>query len=346
MRRIILGFFICSGFLFAGELAKDEEGFVQMCNNPTPSQKITFEALAKDNRVKLDKDMCAYLYTRTGTSGFLPAYDKDNTIKITDLSPLKFFLSLTTLSLPNHKVKDISVLKHLTKLKELNLSGNPVSDLSALKDLKYLEDLDLYNTQVSDLSPLNNIKTLQQLSYGYIENIETVDISQIQDLKNLEFLLLGGIKVKNFHLINNFENLMVFFPPKTTTIQDMSLLTNLKKLERLNFKNNKFITNIDFILNFQNMKELFLNNTSIKDISILKKLPKLTILNISGTQVTDASGIMANTDIDPKYLTFTASNTPLRWCSPKDSEDIIEGKSCFKKDGKTLKPFWKRWLGL
>ncbi|RXK05434.1 hypothetical protein [Halarcobacter ebronensis] len=97
MRRIFLGFFICSCFLFAGDLAKDKGGFMQMCNNPTPSQKITFEALAKDNRVKLDKDMCAYLYIWTDTSGFLPAYDKNNTIKITDLSPLKFFLSLTSL---------------------------------------------------------------------------------------------------------------------------------------------------------------------------------------------------------------------------------------------------------
>lgn len=344
MRRIILGFFICSCFLFAGELAKDEEGFMQMCDNPTPSQKITFEALAKDNRVKLDKDMCAYLYARTGTSGFSSANADTN--DITDLSPLQFFLDLESVRLYDNKVKDISVLKHLTKLKELNLSGNLVSDLSALKDLKYLEDLDLRKTEVTDLSPLNNIKTLEKLTYGYMKNTETVDISQIKDLTNLKFLSLGSIKIKNLHLINNFINLEFFNTPSSITMEDMNTLTNLKKLKRLDLGDAKFITNIDFILNFPNMKDLFLNNTSIKDISVLKKLPKLTILNISGTQVTDASGVMANTDIDPKYLTFTADNTPLRWCSPKNTQDILEGKSCFEKDGKTLKPFWKRWFGL
>ncbi|WP_323807952.1 leucine-rich repeat domain-containing protein [Halarcobacter ebronensis] len=237
------------------------------------------------------------------------------------------------------------MLKYLTKLKELNLDGNPVSDLSALKDLKYLEDLDLYNTQVSDLSPINNIKTLKSLSYGYMKDIDTIDISQIKDLTNLEYLGLGNVKVKNFQMINNFINLTNFSPPRSITVEDMGTLTNLKKLKRLDLDSAKFITNIDFILNFPNIEHLFLNKTNIKDISVLKKLPKLTILNISGTQVTDASGIMANTDIDPKYLTFTASNTQLRWCSPKNSQDIIDGKSCFEKDG-TLKPFWKRWLGL
>jgi len=79
-------------------------------------------------------------------------------------------------------------------------------------------------------------------------------------------------------------------------------------------------------------------------ISTLKKLPKLTILDISNPQVTDARGILSNTNVDPKYLAFSADNTPLKICSPKNTKDIREGKSCFEKDGKTLKSWWKRCL--
>ncbi len=339
MIKVVLLCFVLSNILFAGKLANKEE-FMKMCNNPTPSQKITFEALAKDKLIKIDNDMCAYLYTKTGTSAFSSGSKIQN---ITDLSPLKFFRRLTSLALPDNKVKDISILKHLTKLKELNLSGNPVSDLSALKDLKHLEDLDLRKTQVTDLSILNNIKTLESLSYGYLKNIDTIDISQIKDLTNLEYLGLGDLKIKNFHLINNFINLESFNTPRSITVQDMNSLTKLKKLTRLDLGDAKFITNIDFILNFPNMKHLFLNNTSIKDISILKKLPHLNILNVSGTQVTDASDIMTP---NRKYLVFRADNTPLKWCSPQNSKDVEEGKSCFEKDGKTLKPWWKRIIGL
>ncbi|RXJ90073.1 hypothetical protein CRV00_13990, partial [Malaciobacter molluscorum] len=296
MTKIFILFILLTNILFAKGLANKKE-FMKMCNNPTPSQKITFEALAKDNRVKIDQQMCDYLYIQTDTSGFSSANADTN--NITDLSPLQFFLDLESIRLYDNKVKDISVLKHLTKLKELNLSGNPVSDLSALKDLKYLEDLDLYSTQVSDLSPINSIKTLQILSYGYMDNIDTIDISQIKDLRNLEYLGLGRLKIKNFHLINNFTNLTNFSPPRTITEENMNLLVNLKKLERLRLSNNKHIRNIDFILNFPNMQELFLNKTNIKDISTLKKLPKLTILDISNTQVTDASGVLSNTNVDP-----------------------------------------------
>jgi Leucine-rich repeat (LRR) protein len=341
MIKIFLGL-IVSSFLFAGDLANKKE-FMKMCENPTPSQKITFEALAKDNRVKLDKDMCAYLYSRTGTSGFSSANADTN--DITDLSPLQFFLDLETLRLYDNKVKDISILKHLTKLKELNLSGNPVSNLSPLKDLKHLEDLNLYSTQVSDLSPINNIKTLKSLSYSGEKADNIINIQQIKDLVNLEYLGILFAETKNFYLINNFTKLTHFNPDDSVTNKDMNSLTNLKELKRLDLDDAKFITNIDFVLNFPNMQELFLNKTNIKDISVLKKLSNLTILNISNTQVTDASGIMVNTDVNPMYLVFRADNTPLKWCSPKNTQDIRNGKSCFNEDG-TLKPFYKRWLGL
>mgnify|MGYP001773748273 FL=1 len=342
MTKIFILFILLTNILYA-ELANKKE-FMKMCNNPTPSQKITFEALAKDNRVKIDKQMCAYLYIQTKTNGFSSANADTN--NITDLSPLQFFLDLESVRLYDNKVEDISVLKHLTKLKELNLSGNPVSDLSALKDLKHLKNLDLRKTKVADLSSINSIKTLKNLTYGYMKNTDTIDISQIKDLTNLEFLSLGDIKIKNFHVLNNFKNLTFFSPPKSVTVEDMKMLIDLKKLKTLSLDNNKHITNIDFLLNFPNIEQLSLRNTSIKDISVLKKIPRLITLDISDTQVTDASGILTNTDVNPMYLLFKARNTPLKICSPKNTKDIREGKSCFEKDGKTLKPWWKRWLGL
>lgn len=353
MIKVILLIFILSKFLFAGDLANKKE-FMKMCNNPTPSQKITFEALAKDNRVKIDEQMCAYLYSKTGRSGFSPAYDATDTTKITDLSPLQFFLDLESLRLPLNKVKDISILKYLTKLKDLDLSDNPVSDLSPLKGLKHLKALNLYSTQVTDLSAINNIKTLQRLSYGYMKNIDTIDISQIKDLINLEYLSLGDLKVKNFNMINNFINLTSFRPPRTTILEDISSLTNLKKLERLDLGNAKFITNIDFVVNFSKLSSLSIDNTNVENIDILKNVQTLKYLNIKNTKVRDASAITGRQDFtlsayDAIFFNspFTRfEEAPLRWCSPKNSKDVKEGKSCFEKDGKTLKPWWKRMLGI
>lgn len=350
MKKILLGFFILSTILFSGDLAKDEEEFMQMCNNPTPSQKITFEAIAKYKSIKLDKDMCAYLYAKTGSKYF--SADAD-IYDVTDLSPLKFFLSLTSLSLPRSKVKDISVLKYLTKLKDLNLSGNPVSDLSALKDLKYLEDLDIYSTQVSNLSPLNNIKTLKRLSYSGEKSNNIIDIKQIKDLTNLEYLGILFAKTENFCLINNFTKLTHFNPDDSVTSKEMTCLKNLKELKNLDLSDDKFITNIDFVVNFPKLSSLSIDNTNVKNIDILKNVQTLKYLNIINTKVTDASVITGRQDfvLSSYYAIFFNSPftrfdaAPLKWCSPKNTQDIRDGKSCYEKDG-TLKPLYKRWLGL
>lgn len=336
MIRVFIVFSIFFSFIYAGELANKEE-FFKMCKNPTPSQKITLDILAKRKQITYE-NYCKLLFYRTDTRSFSTG---TKILNITDLSPLKFFTNLESLRLNNNKVKDISVIKYLKKLKELNLSGNPISDISPLKNLKYLENLNIYATNIEDLSPINSINTLKGLSYGFMKNIHTIDISQIKDLVNLEFLGLGNIKIKNFCMINKFKNLKSFFAPNSTTNQDLNCITNLKKLSRLRLKNAQ-ITNIDFISNFPNMKHLFLNQTNIEDISVLRKLSFLTIVDISDTKVTDASNIMPP---DRKNLVFTANDTSLIACSPKNTNDLKEGKSCFNKGG-TLKPFWKRWLGL
>ena len=154
-------------------------------------------------------------------------------------------------------------------------------------------------------------------------------------------------------MINNFINLKRFSPYRNITLEDMNLLTKLKKLEGLNLSNNKFITNIDFVINFPKLRSLSIDNTNVENIDILKNVQTLKYLNIKNTKVSDASAITGKQDFilrayDAIFFNspFTRfEEAPLRWCSPKNSKDIEEGKSCFEKDG-TLKVFWKRWLGL
>jgi Leucine-rich repeat (LRR) protein len=371
MIKIFLICFLFSSFLFTEELANKKE-FMKMCNNPTPAQKITLESIATSNLIKINEKMCKNIIRKfiAIEIDYLKIHDSDTQ----DLSPLLYFPHLTSLSLTRSKVKDISILKHLTKLKELDLSNNPLNDLSPLKDLKYLEDLDLsstkvtdliplknlkhledlnlYNTKITDLSPINNVKTLKSLSYSNHNSTE-FDITQIKDLINLEYLSVLHVKIKNFFNINNLLNLKRFIPPTTVTVQDMSSLKNLKKLESLDLSNNKSITNIDFVVNFPELSSLDINNTNVENIDILKNVQSLKYLDIRNTKVTDASAITGRQNfVLSSYsaifidLPFTRFDTaPLKWCSPKNTQDVKNGKSCYEKDG-TLKPFWKRWLGL
>ena len=350
MIRVILGLvlfnsFFLSSFLFAGKLANEKE-FLKMCNDPSPSQKITLEAIAKSNLIQIDKDMCININRRfiIIEIGHLKAFDNN----ITDLTPLLFFPHLTSLYLSRNNIKDISILKHLTKLKELDLSNNPVSDLSALKDLKFLKQLNIYNTNVTNLSPLNSIKTLKSLSYS--NHKRTVfDASEIKDLRNLKYLGLGHIKIKNFCMMNNFINLERFSPTNTTTNEDLNCLTKLKNLDILRLNDNTQITNIDFVLNFPKLGSLSIHNTKVRNIDILKDVHTLKYLGIKDTPIKDVSVLAGRQNFTLNAYESPFIDTPflsnLTWCSPKNTQDLRDGKSCLNKDG-TLKPFWKRIFGL
>lgn len=335
MNKLIFTIIFLTTFSYGNER---NEAFLKMCNNPTASQKITLEAIAKAGLVKNNKDMCFKLSLKYIISNYPYIYIHSS--EITDLTPLLHFPQLRNLSLSYNKIKDISLLKNFKYLEILELGDTLVDDLRPLENLKNLKNLNLYGTKVIDLSPLNNIKSLERLSYSAELTNNEINIKQIKDLKNLKYLGTLFAKAKNFCLINNFTKLKSFSPSDNVTSEDLSCLTKLKKLDRLSLKDSK-ITNLDFIVNFPELKDLFINDTKITNIDILKKVPKLEILNISNTKITDASAITGK-DND---FTFSSDGAPLKRCSPKNSEDIKNGKSCYEKDG-SLKVFWKRWLGV
>ena len=82
---------------------------------------------------------------------------------ISDYSPLRSLLSLTSLEIANNDLTDISFLSSLTNLHHLNLAGNAITNISALSGLTNLKTLDLQNNQITDVNPLLALTNLEQL---------------------------------------------------------------------------------------------------------------------------------------------------------------------------------------
>ncbi|EMF79483.1 leucine rich repeat protein [Leptospira weilii serovar Topaz str. LT2116] len=94
-------------------------------------------------------------------SGKLESLDfKD--IPIENLSILKSFTKIHSLTISNTKVTDISHLESLKNLEELNLSGSPVSSSEILSKLP-LRRLYADNTNLSDLKPFYKTKKMLTL---------------------------------------------------------------------------------------------------------------------------------------------------------------------------------------
>ena len=117
--------------------------------------------------------------------------------ELTDISGIKIFKNLNTLSLNNNELTDISVLKNLKKLKYLKISLNKISDISDISDIKHLSKLKKLFLNLTDTKDISVIQYLTKLEYLNIDYLwlKSDQIKYLNSCKNLETLIcINGFK--------------------------------------------------------------------------------------------------------------------------------------------------------
>jgi internalin A len=152
------------------------------------------------------------------------------------------------------------ILFELTFLQSLNLSGNPFKLLN------------------SSIEKLTSLKIIQ------FSNIEFSELPEsFSSLSNLVYLNLRGKKITNFpKQILGLNKLKTIDLSYCKISYLPSELNNLTEIETLWLLDNPIveIKNIETVLN--NLTQLSINGTKIKDFSFLKNLKKLKNLSIGG----------------------------------------------------------------
>ena len=105
--------------------------------------------------------------------------DKTPGAQFSDISPLAYFLNLTSLDFNSNLISDLSPLSGLTKLKYLKVSFNQVADISPLAGLTQLERLELNNNQITNISPLAGLNNLRAL---FLRENHITDFSPLKDI--------------------------------------------------------------------------------------------------------------------------------------------------------------------
>lgn len=326
---------IIMSFLITVSLYSQSE-FMKMCLNPTPSQKLTLIEISKNLYSEYSDETCKEI-----ENGYINAEHsyKARTIlrisdkNITDLSPLQYLIWINKLDLSGNNIEDITPLAKLINLKQLKISNNPITNIDVLKNLIRLESLSMYRVNPIDATPLKSLKNLKSFSWSDTNT----SISVISGLHQLESLYLHRIN-KDICSLNSLKKLkrLLLAQNNTTNISCLKNLTNLTHLEIQDDP----IKNISVVSNYKELEIIDIQNTLVEDISVLKPLKHIVVVNINNTRVTDASPLSGK-----NMSIFRAEGTPLRWCSPKTGQEIIDGVSCYEKDG-TLKPWWKRLFRL
>lgn len=322
-----------------------QKKFKELCMSPTDSQMESFKLLKSHSLCGVaslpSEEACndiknCYIskYARYSLYKF-SITDTD----LSDLSPFKYFKSSRNFVLNSNKIKDLSPLAELKNIESLDLVGNPIDNLKPLVNLN-LKSLRLLDTPVKDLSPLEHMTSLRLLTLGEevedlspLKNLKKLyllsltsknitDICEIENLTSLDSLSIRGGGVSDISCLKDLTNIDYLYL-KDIPLKDLTVLKHFKKLKFLTL-NNVPVESIDSLDIANNSLKVELINTKVKDLSVLLKLKK------KGLRV---------------YIDRDSTGNPLVRCSPKNDNDLDNGKSCYEDDG-VLKPIWKRWIGL
>jgi hypothetical protein len=330
------------------DIAQRRAQFLDMCRNPTPTQRATLVKWA-GRRDPYDDLFCrntaVEFFDRKFTAESrntvsLPGDYEIRSAKATvDLSVFQHITTITEFEAPMLGIADLRFLVQNTGMRVLLLSTNKITNLKDFSHFKKLETLDLSVNPLEDnLEPLaqlnelkvlhlslekpngfSNLKPLQSLSKLKEISIATTTPlgKELSNMRDMEALILRG-PVSDVCFLNQMSNL-TFLSLSNNSISDFSCIRGLNKITTLNVADNP-----------------------IKDITPFLPMPQLRALEVSRTLVEDLSPF---TGRGADFYSLDVEGAPLRWCSPKTPDDIRKGVSCLNQDG-TEKPWWKRLFRL
>ena len=167
--------------------------------------------------------------------------------RIRDVSALKYFVNLETLSLNNSAVADISALAGLEKLKALWMLGGPPLDLEPIAGMTRMVWLGI-NGNMQDVDFIDNMPELESL--------------RIDGLRNLPAGLPALHKLRDFASLGG-------------ELMDISLLSQVPTLEVVDLSWN-LVSDVTPLADLP-LRELYLAGCPVEDYSPLKDLyPHLT----------------------------------------------------------------------
>ena len=213
----------------------------------------------------------------------------------------------------NRRIKNVQPLSFLAHIRKLNISGTSVQQLNGLEGLGGLRELNAGKTAISNLEPLKNLKNMKSIS---IENTEVSNLLPLANNSNLSIIYADGSKVSKKNVLRFNQQLphcLVVYQTKTLRFwwknltkdwQDIfrsqieidkiptkEQLQQLAGLRKLNIRNDLKINSLESLSVFENLQELYIDNTAIQDISPLFGLKKLETLAVRNSPLTEIDGI-------------------------------------------------------
>lgn len=183
---------------------------------------------------------------------------------------------------------DCSFIENLTGLTELRLEGCTLpetfdpSKLTSLKTLSFA-----YQRCFGNLSAIEKLQTLEQLELQGIETYE--ELSGIFNMPNLRKLNLNDIQCEiDFNAVSQNPTLEILSMNHVTLYENVEI-DGSNGIYAIDYDNVALADHLDFFSRFPSLKELYLSENGLTDLSFAEQLPTLEILDISNNYITGLS---------------------------------------------------------
>jgi len=231
---------------------------------------------------------------------------------IRDLTPIQGLRSITALQIGGTQVSDLSPLRNLRSLRVLNVTGTRVTDFSPISKIDTLEELSVNGRQLPSLPALRNLANLKKLS---LHDDEPVDLSPIGELENLEGLSIDGPLILNLAPLRRLSKLsslsLSHLAADFTTmmqVQDIAAIGELHKLRKLSLLQ-VLITDLSFMRGLHNLTEFTAIFVPISDIRGIEDATALTTVQLTRTNVVDASPLLRLPNLTELYVAYTPARS-------------------------------------
>ena len=196
---------------------------------------------------------------------------------------LELMPNIEVLGIGYTPIDDITPVYKFKKLKQLYVSRTGIKDYSFIKNIPTLEGIDFSENDIQDISFLKDYPNLKLVSAAG-NNIENIDV--LKNLTNLESLNLDNNKIKDISALKDLNHLRAV-SLENNNITKLDALSNKNELERLFLSNNSGLELAT--LKNDSLEQLTVNNTNIRDLSVVSNLPKLKKLVANDNKITTLS---------------------------------------------------------
>ena len=198
-------------------------------------------------------------------------------------SGLELMPNIEVLGIGYTPIDDITPVYKFKKLKQLYVSRTGIKDYSFIKNIPTLEGIDFSENDIQDISFLKDYPNLKLVSAAG-NNIENINV--LKNLTNLESLNLDNNKIKDISALKDLNHLKAV-SLENNNITKLDALSNKNELERLFLSNNGGLELAT--LKNDSLEQLTVNNTNIRDLSVVSNLPKLKKIVANDNKITTLS---------------------------------------------------------